>query len=294
MTATPDNALFADSLYPQWKPPELPDWITKFGMKRDGAVLNRWALARDHVRQVEADGIGHVGPMLLLHARDVSGSRAMIGKALWKNIHNSTVYVNAHRMRLVLSFSMPLDQVMQFPAGNLRGAIKVAQYWNGEHLPYAARNATKEIPVREVTTLLRDHLRMGGDFNPDWSINRLRKEHDRRVVEQKVHGASDVPWADPWEFETKGYRFELLRSNRDFAVESAQQRHCVQSYASAAFSGREIVMRITGKERATCSWRTHRYDRHIQVKTFANGSPSKACREAAFRCRKVFEERERK
>lgn len=79
----------------------------------------------------------------------------------------------------------------------------------------------------------------------------------------------------------------LHHGKTELVIEGATQRHCVRSYARACRLGAEVVMKIDGVERATCSWRVG--DSLIQVQGFANSQVSGECHKAAQAARAAFE-----
>ena len=134
--------------------------------------------------------------------------------------------------------------------------------------------------------LAHDARRMGAKIDPRWSLRRLREEHDRQALEWARAKSDPTPWAEPWSCEMDGFTFTLLNSADDFSAEGATQRHCVASYARDAKTGRCIVMRIDGKERATVRFGGHPV-RVQEVKARFNARVSEACARA---CAKVCAE----
>jgi hypothetical protein len=123
-----------------------------------------------------------------------------------------------------------------------------------------------------------DTRRMGTEPNLAWSVKRLKREHDALALKAAMAQHSPEPWAAPFVFEHDGYRFERLVSDLEMAQEGLSQRHCVASYTRAAKQGDYIVLRITGKERATFGFGLNRCD---ELKGFANSEVTKDCRAAA-------------
>ena len=121
---------------------------------------------------------------------------------------------------------------------------------------------------------------------PRVMLRRLREEHDRRAAEWARAKSDPTPWGEPWSCEMDGFRFRLLNSFADFSEEGHTMHHCVASYAQDAKSGRYIIMRIDGRERATVRFGGHPV-RVLEVRRRFNAAVSTACRDA---CAKVCAE----
>lgn len=277
-------------LYPDWDGHGLlPGWVARFGLTRYRPLLSRIRAASDHIRQAELDGIGHVGPVLAGFNASPAQVRAEIGGRDWKAVHHGKISHNVNRLWLRWVAGWTWAEAMEWPTHRNHPASAWAERTTKSALLVAARCARDGDDFIELATLARDVVRMGGDVETDRGRKHLRRQHDALIVRRAIAGTDATPWADPWEFETDGYRFSLLKSALDLAMEGARQRHCVASYAHACRAGAEAVLRIEGRERATCSFNLDRKNRMpIQVKGFANRNVSADCRAAARAARAAY------
>lgn len=274
----------ASSLYPEWDPGpgELPSWVKTFGLKRYKPICARVRGSAKQIAQAEADGLPQLGPIIATFAKPPHEIRKEIGKGQWRRIHNSTLTQNVNRLALRLIGGWSWDEAMTWPDYIKRALpyLQPQRLTRGVLLP-ACRLSRDRPDFLDIVLRARDVQRMGGLPSPDWSRRRLKHEHDVLARLQTIKTSDPTPWAEPWDFSVDGYHFELLISETALAIEGIQQSHCVRSYANACRAGREVVCRITGHERATCSWSYERFERP-QVQGAFNRRVSDDCRAAAL------------
>lgn len=282
------------TLYPDWTPPKYPAWLEKMarGPVRS-AFTNRWHYNSRKVQQADADGLENLVPIIIATEREPAELRREMGGAVWKKIHHATQATNGKRAEIWLQSlgKVPWSEIVQIRPLNLR---HVRQYvYANEAWPvlrYAGERAGRG-EFYQVTMLYRDTVRMGVPVNPEWSLKRLKKEHDAAALKAALEKADPTPWAEAWVNSFDGYKFERLISDQDMAYEGICQRHCIASYKNRARNGSVVVFRVTGKDRATFAFGTRLVNQQSQwqeLKTFANGSPSKELRRASSSALSAF------
>lgn len=267
----------------EWR---VPFWCHDLGYMRSSQVLRLIKGSADLIHRAQMDGIEHVAPILLALRCSPAEARKRVGKAVWRQVHHSGLWLNVSRANIMLRSRIALVDLVQFPEGALREVLSKAKNTSEAAVTHAGIIAKNRTEFREAVMLVNDTMRMGGEINRRWSLRRLREEHDRRAMQWARAKADPTPWAEPWSCDMDGFRFSLLNSGAAFSAEGAIQHHCVASYASDAKAGRYIIMRIEGKERATVRFGGHPV-RVQEVKGRYNATVSEACRRA---CEKVCAE----
>lgn len=276
------------TLYPDWTPPKYPQWLEK--MKRGpvkSVFANRLHYNARKVRQADADGIDQLVPIIIAAEAEPADLRRELGSGVWKKIHHATQATNGKRATIWLHFlgKKPWSEIVEIKPchlGSVLNSIKRNEQWTSVY--YAGTRASSG-RFHQTEMLYRDAARMGVQINPKWSLTRLRKEHDAASLKAALRKASSTPWAKPWSTSVDGFKFERLISDQDFAYEGLSQRHCVASYARTAKRGDLVVFRVTGADRATYAFSPQ----WSELKTFANGAPSKKLKNAAQVCLKKFQ-----
>ncbi len=271
------------TLFPEWKPVLPPQWFIQQGLMKSTVLLGRWRRMNGTIKQAEADGIDHVVPMLLAFNATVPEARAMVGRKVWREIHRSTLNQNAHRAGAMYNLKFSLSEAMQIPAKHSRHFVTLARNYTFPAALFSLKS--DKLKQRETISIVaRDFIRMGGVLNPEWSVSRLKREHDAKAIEGLLEKADSTPFLKSWFGDFDGYSFSLLCSEADFAIEGITQRHCVKSYARSSKRGDIVVFRVMGPERATASFGTRqRYSMDSQIKGFANSEVSDDCHAAAHK-----------
>ena len=275
------------TLYPDWTGPKtaLPPWVLNFGLLKCRPILSRVYLSAAKWQQAEQDGIGNVAPMIVHFNADPRGIKELVGREVWRKIHHATLKSNVDRLVLCRLAGWTIEEAMLFPTKGRRRARAFLEHGKSALL-LACRLARHTDEIREFLIMAQDVQRMGGNPDPAWGRKRLRREHDALALKRAFDSCDPTPWARPWYHDVGAYSFALLKSESELAMEGACQRHCVRSYARACRAGTDVVLRIDGAKRATCSWRVG--DRAIQVKGFANSKVSAECLAAAKKARAAY------
>lgn len=260
----------------------LPKWFIAFGLKGNERLVSALLRSRKHWEQAEADGLGHLTPIIMVYNAPPKEIRKTVGGHIWQRIRTASRRANANRMVLMLYGGWTLDEAMEWPEKETRRALRFLGEASKDSLLIACRHTQPGHRLINNFYLARDFQRMGGKIDPNWGRKRLKKEHDALAVKKALSGSDPKPWAKRWYCDIEGYTFTLLNSETELAMEGAMQRHCCRSYASLCRAGHEIVFSIMGRERATMSW--NRNIKSLQVKAFANGPVSPATKRAARLC----------
>lgn len=213
-----------------------------------------------HIRQAEADGLLHLVPAIVVFKASPSSIRRQVGGAVWKRIAHNSRTRNARLMQtawLCASDDKYADRfvrLLDFPSGVLNAVH--GGYEAAEEL-IAARITPRKTPMafQQTVHIVRDTRQMlGRAFNPDWSLARMRREHDEAARKHRSGTFSDKPFAEAFSYAAGGFTGTLLTSQLEIALEGDTQHHCVASYANLASRGDYAVIRIEGPERATAGY----------------------------------------
>lgn len=259
-------------------------------------LVYRANLVLPYIQEAEKDGLLHLVPAIVVFQDSPGTIRKLIGGAAWKQIaHNS---VTRNRKLMQVSDAVPTRDeagrrevfltALDMPSGVLAGV----RLGNIEE-QVAARITPRKNPMvfEQTKHVVRDTMRMTGDaFNPEWSLARMREEHEKASREQSRRRYSDQPFADAWSFEKDGFVATLLTSPLDVASEGDAMHHCVGSYANESRLHQYLVIRIEGKERATAGYIPHGKDlwQVDQVYGPCNAAVSAACREFAIEASAMY------
>ena len=285
------SASIQGSMYPEWDGyhAEIPSWAVRAGLLKYNPIVRSIGATAALWKRAEADGIPQIAPALVLFAKPPDQIKADVGGEIWRRMHHAKISANVDRLVLRLIGGWTLDEAMEWPAW--RRAKPCISSHGKSALLWACRNSATKGDFSDNLQLARDFQRMGGVVDPAWGMKRMRREHDAKAVQFAMRSANPEPWAKPWFCDVGPYSFSLLKSELELALEGATQRHCARSYALACRDGREVVLRIEGPERATCSWRVG--ERYIQVKAACNKPVMDETEVAAAEARRLFEARGR-
>jgi hypothetical protein len=89
--------------------------------------------------------------------------------------------------------------------------------------------------VNNLVDTIGDTARMRNNFNPNWSIKRIKREHEQAVKDQllKTFPKTQIELANilPAEYRQGDFVATLLKSPHEIAGHGKQQHHCVANYA---------------------------------------------------------------
>lgn len=243
-----------------------------------------------YINEAERDNLYHLIPIILIHGASPQEIRAKIGRGAWRRVANNSVSRNLLIMNATMRCrdwerSEVFSKLLDMPSGVMRGIRGEV----GENEIIAARITPLKRPREFQQTLdtVSDTRRMllPDEFNPQWSLARMRREHEaatKAIMQQRY---SDKTFALDWTFEKNGFSATLLTSQAAVATEGAIQHHCVAGYARDCAMGTYAVFRIDGKERATAGVRDGRVE---QVYGACNVPVSDACKAFASEVAAIF------
>lgn len=214
----------------------------------------------DKVDQLAKDGLLRLAPLVIHSGLDPQELRASMGKGAWKRLLSQSDY----RIRLIarnLDGPRSINGDFVRAICDIQSGILKNNYciFNTELI--AARLAPRVVDYRDVLNLVRDTDRMVQDFNPNWSLKRIKEEHERatermnaRRLEQQLKKDKEyqTEFAEAAVYEIDGYKYTRLNTKRKIQDEGAFMGHCVGGYASQAFNRSYEVFTVEkGTERAT-------------------------------------------
>lgn len=269
------------TLFPDWAETAFiqPRWFVRAGLSKYRPLVTMLRASWSHWAQADKDGLTHLAPFTVIYNAPPNEIRRQVGGHVWHRIRTANVTTNANRMVLRLVGGWTLEEAMEWPVHERRGALRLLKFNHKSELLTAVRHTAPGERVLDNLITARDFTSMGGMIDPTWGKGRLKREHDALVMKRALASSDPTPWAKPWFCDIDGYTFTLLKSETELAVEGATQRHCCRSYARSCRDGWETVFSIMGPERATMSWNS-RYQ-GLQVKAFANRTVTAATRRAA-------------
>lgn len=253
-----------------------PNWMFCGPLSKASRLLYRNSIL---VRQAEKDGIPQVAPILAVFGSDPHALRQRFGKSAWRKLHHSELRHNVLRAAIKVHTRIPFEAIFEIPEAALREAIGMVKANGDAAVTEAIRFAKNRSQMRESVMLVKDFTRMGGEINPKWSLNRLRKEHDMKARQWALRWSSPEPFAPAFSREIDGFIFTRMVSLADFAAEGCAMHHCIASYGNRAKHGRETAFRIEGRERASVSFSSIA----MELRGPCNRAVSRACREAAVK-----------
>jgi len=260
----------------------MPDWLVPLRGEYRAFFTNRLVQMEQAVVQLHRDGLPQITPVVLATGKNVGTLRRELGRAVWRRIHHDTETSNFLKCLVWMKYKEDASwaEIDALPRTHLRSCRNAIDWPTAQ---FAARLAA---PGRfaQVTMLYRDTIKMGGAPKPGWSLQRLRREHDRLAMGLAIKRASPVPWAAPFVAEQAGFVFTRLVSDRDFVTEGKLQRHCVAAYIAEARAGSCIAMACTGAERATLRFGKDDWE----LSGFANSDVTPACADAARVAQALF------
>ena len=122
--------------------------------------------------------------------------------------------------------------------------------------------------IKETSSMINDcvnmKLSLGEEFNPEWSIKRVQREHDDASSRQtyKSMGMSpDSRIVVPESFKSfaeqrkGGIKIKFLETAKDYMEEGLEMNHCIASYAKKAVNGEYITLSVIHEgKRATAGY----------------------------------------
>ena len=208
----------------------------------------------EHVNSAERDGLTNIIPAIITLQDSPKNIRARVGRGAWRKIANMSKTKSAKIMRLFSGRDFDdIDSLyvamLDLPSGVLPFVEPTSAI---DRLSAQLCNRKNLRSFIDTNRLLHDAKHMLGDnFNPAWSLSRIKKEHDYEAKRLARLRYSDRPFADEYTFSHDGLIASLLFTPALVAEEGFLQRHCIASYAKRCRKGRYAAFRVEGRERAT-------------------------------------------
>ena len=260
------------------------DWLNTLAGNPRTFFDQRLLRMQGDVATALGDGLPQLVPLILSLQDDVPRLRQRLGRAVWRRVHHASIETNFMRSLVWLRFEgvAGWDQIVNLPEHHLRSCRNAIDWPTGLYAAHAAAPGK----FSQIAMLYRDTVKMGGAPKLTWSLQRLKREHDRLSVRSAIAGASQERWASPFLFSCGDYEFVRLTSDRDFVREGKLQRHCIATFRADARAGKCVVMQCSGPERATFLFGT---DSDYELSGFANTPVSEACLAAARSAQAAFQ-----
>lgn len=257
----------------------------------------------DTLDEAVQDGNKHLTPFIAFHKETLPEIRSRYGKGLWKKLCKNSYSRNLTIIRMIEksrfgefhgddgeSLRKLASELNEIPSTALnvkhnRGDLVAAKciVWAKKHLnrPYSqkeSRLATRGVENKEFTlNLVMDAYHMANQhglfFSFDWSLRRMKDEHDRIDVEAKRinrerterYAAEAALRKEKWaidvvkaqnvdlsqiypqvEWELDGVTAKMLTTYDQVQKEGDEMHHCVWSYAKDAMLGCYAVVHLSG------------------------------------------------
>lgn len=253
----------------------------------------------DNVKQTADDDMHQITPFLVQSEDlDASTLRSKLGRARWRrllktSVARSRMYSQVFQMVGNRGYPAELfDRLEKIPSCCLSllspSFMKSTTYGAILHLSnnpstYGLGSRKMDLTDRYhiVSQLRRDWniigdtrimaVQLGATFNPNWSLNRMKREHDNytQVINAQRHSPEPFCNPDIHTIEGRGLSVTFTRLNSPFLIaeEGREMRHCVGSYALRAGSGQYSVYKVECPEldvRATLGL-THTSERMVYM-----------------------------
>lgn len=244
-----------------------------------------------YIKEAEADGLFHLIPAIVTFQGSPQMIRKDVGPATWRRIAANSRTRNMKLMQraqyVTIGDAAPsFLSLLDYPSGVLLGVGSI-----DDDTGIAARLCERKTSRGFVKTwhIVRDARRMVGEsFNPDWSLSRIKREHDAAAIKAATARYSAERFAQDWVYEKDGWKAELLTSQLLIGSEGATMHHCVGSYGSMSAKGNYLVFKIDGKERATLGAYPNALPDIDQVCGSYNDRVSEACMTFAYQVSNAF------
>lgn len=254
---------------------------TKRTCFRDTRSVTLVSEHREIIKQYTADGMDHMAGLGALFGKPANELKNLFGKGFWKTLcknsktRNDTFvrmfintigaqdvyFVNSIKILNTVPYTL-LKELKKEGSMNLISAVlttginDIVKKIVSEYGPILSGVQANEMSA--VINTVQDTYTMCGtlgiEFNPNWSLKRINREHDAAVKKINALTYSDEPyyWIDDsireFTSSTEEFKAELITNNLDLANLGKQQHHCVGSYHNMCSCGHYVVYEITDKD----------------------------------------------
>ena len=226
------------------------------------------------IRQYIADGNTHLAGFSIPFG-EASVAKKKLGKGLWKQLNKNSKTKNDLICKILNAYSEPKLDTTAYTAmlnntpstilSMVDSANTLLAFFNTESSTGMKDTVKKSIQhiglpmykldyerLQRVIVLIRDTHRMHQNFNPNWSLTRIKEEHQITINEQFAlrHSKERFSWLNliTQYFEANGNKAELMCSAYDIAILGKDQGHYVGNYARFSKDANYVVYRITDCE----------------------------------------------
>ena len=214
--------------------------------------LNVLSKSYDKLVTTKCDGLEHILPYVFTFNKTPKELREIFGKGVWKKMCS----FSKTRNKLISNNLRP------FCASTVIDVIDTPSTLLKQKFPllfskYAAKNLKgawgDKTKLEYFYPIFDDCVRMfqqeGLKFNMNWSITRVKEEHDKLVsiVNARKYSSDKFDWTVDFkhkEFTIGDYTVKLLDNARDIADEGTCMKHCVGSYADQSRAGKYAVFSV--------------------------------------------------
>lgn len=243
------KAFIAD-VYPEWTWDSLKIKYNLF----DPDLVNdlHYEKSQELYKQLERDNLQHILPAFTYTKKTYMSPKELrqeIGRPLWRRL------VNSPKTKNLLVWGCRWDDKkeklydltyhqLSFLRLSTQAFIKFEP-----NLVSKIKGRKSALDMRRDYQVIQDCERMlGRRFNPEWSLKRIKEEHDRETKRLNSLRYSDEQICEPHSFGN----FTRLVTPLEIAQEGQEMRHCVSSYWRNVASGTYLVYKYeNGKKRGT-------------------------------------------
>ena len=224
-----------------------------YGLKY--VLLHRVISNYDKIKQVQKNGLHNLVPVVMMTGKTPFELKQEMKAHVWKNITRNT----KNRNKLIfapLAYSSSMEDIcyrVNIPSTILEYCPRVEEKLAIFIVKEMKGNYKNRKMFRELLNLARDAdfaLRnIGKEINPNWSIRRVKEEHDKAIKEYnaKIYSNDNFMWSEniKKEYTIGNFKATFLNSKADIANEGQEMHHCVAFYAEESSQGKYVVFSIT-------------------------------------------------
>ena len=236
----------------------------KIARKPQGYLIDRWIENREIISTAYKDNQKTIIPLCMKLNCTPKQLKDMVGRANWKKLLRNSITRNNILADMVAFKGGKwdnIDNIIDLPPTYLKYSYRDSWYSHevlsiGAKLAVAGRYISKDGKCYNVCSMIHDTINMfdylGEKYNPDWSENRWREEHDKASEKITSRKHSKTPFVYSTElikfYEDDKFTATLLDSPFAVAKEGSEMGHCVASYSDACSEGKYCVYSIVEKE----------------------------------------------
>ena len=224
------------------------------------------------VEQTKKDGNNHILPLVVFFQRDTKELRGMFGRSLWKSLCNNSKTKNVNLVKYLHNLevwtSLNKSDVYEIGVANSLPStiLKKSYLIRPRELKYVYENTGKQVKdfilnegratftqdEKSILDMVIDTVGMaeqvGEEVNFNWSVRRMKEEHDRLTREINLkrlgYDTFDIPEGFPRIVKNNFVKATLIETPDRLLQEGVDMRHCVFSFANSIKMGRYLVYSV--------------------------------------------------